>query len=63
MESKARCEVCDAVIPQQRLRVLPHTTTCVRCSRVFGYTEDDVDLVGSDPEDMIHACQNVKEQS
>jgi hypothetical protein len=29
-----RCDVCDGAIPQERLEVLPDTTTCVKCSRV-----------------------------
>jgi len=26
------CEICGVQIPEARLKVLPHTTTCVRCS-------------------------------
>jgi hypothetical protein len=28
------CEFCDNEIPQERLEVLPDTTTCVKCSKV-----------------------------
>jgi len=27
------CECCGVIIPPARLEVLPHTTTCVGCSR------------------------------
>jgi hypothetical protein len=28
------CDTCNCVIPPARLEALPHTTTCVKCSRV-----------------------------
>ncbi len=27
------CSKCDCVIPEERLEILPHTTTCVKCSK------------------------------
>jgi len=27
------CDTCGTEIPQERLDALPHTTTCVKCSR------------------------------
>jgi RNA polymerase-binding transcription factor DksA len=39
-----RCSECDAPIPYERLRVLPDTTTCVKCSRVKPRTEEDVEI-------------------
>jgi RNA polymerase-binding transcription factor DksA len=33
IESK-KCESCGATIPKTRLKALPNTTTCVRCSDV-----------------------------
>ena len=27
-----KCKYCNCEIPMERLEVLPHTTTCVRCS-------------------------------
>lgn len=36
------CEHCGKRISQIRLKALPHTTTCVRCSRELPYAADVV---------------------
>lgn len=46
------CVCCKQPIPEERLEALPDTTTCVRCSRVVPYTEDDIDIDGSAPEEL-----------
>jgi hypothetical protein len=43
MRKKARrCEVCGAVIPAERIEILPDTATCVRCSQAEPYSEAEV---------------------
>lgn len=46
------CERCGQVIPKGRIDALPATRTCVNCSRVKPYTEDDGMLDGADPDDL-----------
>lgn len=31
---KIKCSECGKPIPQERLKILPETTTCVKCSKV-----------------------------
>jgi len=38
------CEKCETKIPKERLKALPDTTTCVRCSdvkKIIGYNVYD----------------------
>lgn len=37
-----RCLICGRPIPKARLKVLPSTTTCVRCASVERYSRLDV---------------------
>jgi len=46
MNKKILCEVCGAEIPPQRLKILPDTTTCVKCSQTKPYSV--VDVLGFD---------------
>lgn len=46
MKKKILCEVCGAEIPLQRLKILPATTTCVKCSQTKPYSE--VEVLGFD---------------
>ncbi|MFQ6091440.1 MAG: TraR/DksA C4-type zinc finger protein [bacterium] len=39
---KKCCIVCGRPIPQARLKVLPDTTTCVKCASVERYSSLDV---------------------
>lgn len=32
MEQHMNCDKCGNIIPDERLEILPHTTTCVKCS-------------------------------
>ena len=36
------CEFCSTAIPTERLKILPHTTTCVKCSETRPYSEDEI---------------------
>ena len=37
METNARCcRICGAVIPQERLELIPDTLVCVKCSQRIG---------------------------
>lgn len=31
-----RCEICERVIPQERVEALPGTKRCIECSRLMG---------------------------
>ena len=42
MKKKVCCEICGAPIPNERLEILPETTTCVKCSETSPYRETDV---------------------
>jgi len=37
---KVLCELCEAEIPNERLEILPYTTTCVKCSQTQPYSGD-----------------------
>lgn len=41
-KTKVCCELCGAVIPEERLEILPDTTTCVKCSQTQPYSGDDI---------------------
>jgi hypothetical protein len=41
-KKKVLCELCGAVIPKERLAILPETTTCVKCSQTQPYSGDDI---------------------
>lgn len=47
------CEVCDRRIPPERLRLLPETRRCVRCSAERRKTGDEVPLDGADPAERL----------
>jgi hypothetical protein len=49
---KTLCQSCGKPIPAARLKALPDTLTCVKCSEVHRLTEDDVDIDGSSGQDM-----------
>ena len=42
MSDKIICEFCGRVIPPERLRILPGTRCCVRCSDTIPYSEEDM---------------------
>lgn len=54
---KRYCDQCKTLIPEERLRLLPETATCVNCSRVKPKTISDIQVDGTDPEDLIDTCQ------
>ena len=39
MGTRIRCEVCGGVIPLERLRILPDTRCCVKCSQAKPYSQ------------------------
>lgn len=39
---KVLCELCGAEIPEERLEILPETTTCVSCSQTKPYSGEDI---------------------
>jgi hypothetical protein len=41
-KKKVICEFCGKEIPLARLKILPDTTTCVKCSQTEPYSESDV---------------------
>jgi RNA polymerase-binding transcription factor DksA len=45
------CEICGNKIPATRLKVLPDTTTCVKCSKTEHYREEKL-MVNFDPENQ-----------
>ncbi len=46
------CSVCGRAIPQARLKVLPGTTTCVKCATVERYSSLDIpDFAFAQPPD------------
>ena len=47
------CEVCNGRIPPERLRLLPGTRRCVRCSTERPYTEEDVPVDGADVTEQL----------
>ena len=50
---KRYCATCQQLINTTRLKVLPHTQTCVKCSRVRPLTERDIETDTSDQADMV----------
>ena len=40
--NKICCEFCGKPIPQERLEILPDTTTCVKCSQTTPYSQEEV---------------------
>ncbi len=42
MKNKVLCEICGAEIPAMRLKMLPDTTTCVKCSQTKPYSMHEV---------------------
>lgn len=42
MIKKMTCEYCGRVIPRERLRILPDTRCCVRCSDISPYSEEEL---------------------
>ena len=41
MKSKVTCEICGAVIPRERLEILPETRHCVKCSQAKPYSTEE----------------------
>jgi len=39
---KVFCEICGAEIPPERLKILPDTRTCVKCSQTKPYSEAEI---------------------
>ena len=46
-QSGRDCEVCGVSIPKARLDVLPHTTTCVNCSKEKSKVGVMIDTAGN----------------
>jgi hypothetical protein len=42
MDQKIFCEFCGKKIPKERLAILPDTTTCVKCSQIKPYSENEI---------------------
>lgn len=60
MKRRVNCEICGAVIPPERLEVLPETTSCVKCSQTKPYSE--VEALGIyDSEDQEQNRLNVED--
>ena len=53
-----RCVVCGVVIPEERIELLPNTSTCVRHSVERPLTEDDACLDGADSSDLVRVVRN-----
>ena len=49
------CEECGNLIPRTRLLALPDTLTCVACSTVQPWNENNFALDGTSPEEMARA--------
>lgn len=58
-----RCEVCGKPIPNGRLEALPGVTTCVEHSYERRVMDWEVEIAGSDREDLIHLAQNSNRSS
>ena len=54
-KSLRRCEACDRRIPPERLRLLPETRRCVRCSDARPLTDRDVPCDGVSAEERLKA--------
>jgi len=39
---KVFCEICGAEIPPERLKILPDTRTCVKCSETKPYSKAEI---------------------
>lgn len=62
------CDTCNCVIPSARLEALPHTTTCVACSRCTTFvgfmdwahkTAPDLVLVDSGDKENLRRAQRI----
>ncbi len=51
MKRKIHCEICGVQIPSERLKILPDTTFCVKCSQIKPYSESEA-LGFNDPENQ-----------
>lgn len=47
---KPLCDRCNVPIPKERLKALPSTTVCVKCSSEVRKTAADVDIALADGE-------------
>ena len=56
-KEKVICEFCGKEIPAARLKILPDTTTCVKCSQTQPYSGSDIlssDISKSQEENKIN---------
>jgi len=58
--NKVLCEFCGKAIPAARLKALPDTTTCVKCSQTEPYSREEI--LGLDvSEDSERANMNLED--
>jgi hypothetical protein len=66
------CDTCNAVIPSARLEALPHTTTCVKCSRSTTFvgfmdwshkTAPELVMVDSADSENLRRARRISERS
>lgn len=61
MTEKRLCEVCGEAIPKERIRILPDTTTCVKCSQTQPYSRAEAMSMGALAEsDTPHSAGDVE---
>jgi len=65
------CEDCETVIPAARLEAVPHTKTCVRCSREKAYvgfmdwhhkTAPEIVLICPDNKEAVRRARAINER-
>lgn len=56
-QSQRTCVECGARIPMERLRLLPETTTCVRCSGVRPLTSREVPVDGVERSEQVNSAE------
>lgn len=57
------CELCDKRIPPERLRLLPETRRCVRCSDARPLTDADLPCDGAaDAEERVDSAHGMRDR-
>lgn len=54
------CVICSAIIPRGRMLAMPGTRTCAEHSDAVPRTENDLDIAGSDQEDLRQVAKQPK---
>jgi len=63
MKSEETCEICGALIPRERLEILPETRHCVKCSQAKPYSTEEALGFSVSDEDNRPNMEDYEEES